>query len=476
MNAHFGIDFKTARVNGSRKNGNNLRDKAAYAAREGRFEKEPDETDLVAAGSQNLPSWAEDSDDFWKTAEAADFGRTATNIRLDMPRNLPRSKQIAALQTFIERELANRPVSWGFHSDDASDGGQNEHVHILASTRTLDGIERNREQFFKRYNTSNPERGGTKKTYFAGAHSAARKEQWREVRTEWAQILNEQLTAEGLPLVDPRSLTEQGIDRPAQRKRGYNQTKAAEKAAQEVIEAQKTAIRTQAAASAAISVRKRRRRIRKPKIADPQALEAIRKDSQHLGKDKFDHAKELQRQERNTIAQKKAENRLSRPRKQASGVNIKAAKASITPRQPRIKMAPEVRIQKLLQQALRTTDTIISMPAHVALNAQDNNPKMLKFMRHVYSTEPDWMTGAPPSPFRLDIPSLSRAISTSKTPVKQFARNTLQAFKIAGKIMGGITIQKQKTSENSQKKTAAQKAWSTSHKPKRTKDIDLSDL
>ncbi|WP_161596128.1 hypothetical protein, partial [Acetobacter pomorum] len=297
-----------------------------------------------------------------------------------------------------------------------------------------------------------------------------------EVRTEWAQILNEQLTAEGLPLVDPRSLTEQGIDRPAQRKRGYNQTKAAEKAAQEVIEAQKTAIRTQAAASAAISVRKRRRRIRKPKIADPQALEAIRKDSQHLGKNKFDHAKELQRQERNTIAQKKAENRLSRPRKQASGVNIKAAKASITPRQPRIKMAPEVRIQKLLQQALRTTDTIISMPAHVALNAQDNNPKMLKFMRHVYSTEPDWMTGAPPSPFRLDIPSLSRAISTSKTPVKQFARNTLQAFKIAGKIMGGITIQKQKTSENSQKKTAAQKAWSTSHKPKRTKDIDLSDL
>jgi hypothetical protein len=45
----------------------------------------------------------------------------------------------------------------------ASDGKEQPHVHLMFSDRQQDGIERGPEQFSKRYNAKNPERGGAQK-------------------------------------------------------------------------------------------------------------------------------------------------------------------------------------------------------------------------------------------------------------------------------------------------------------------------
>ena len=43
------------------------------------------------------------------------------------------------------------------------DGNDQPHVHLMFNERLQDGIERDPEQYFKRYNSKNPERGGLKK-------------------------------------------------------------------------------------------------------------------------------------------------------------------------------------------------------------------------------------------------------------------------------------------------------------------------
>jgi len=57
------------------------------------------------------------------------------------------------------------------------DGGDQCHVHVLWSARTLDGIDRSPATFFKRYNPEHPERGGAEKSeafYHMGAVKASR--------------------------------------------------------------------------------------------------------------------------------------------------------------------------------------------------------------------------------------------------------------------------------------------------------------
>lgn len=135
----------------------------------------------------------------------------------------------------------------------------------------------------------------------------------------------------------------------------------------------------------------------------------------------------------------------------------------------------------MLQKALFTRKPTATIPGHIALNATGKSPEMEKWMRGIYGLgkEPHWISGGPQMGFTINIPELSRAIVESQTPVQQFARNTLAAFKRAGLLIAGIVRQRSKTAGNSQKpskQTAAQKAWGSNYKPKRTKDIDLSDL
>ena len=85
----------------------------------------------------------------------------------------------------------------------------NPHAHVLISERTNDGIARERSQWFRRANPSQPERGGAPKS--RAVHGRA----WMEhARSRWATLTNQVLADRGRDeRVDHRSYARQGVDR-----------------------------------------------------------------------------------------------------------------------------------------------------------------------------------------------------------------------------------------------------------------------
>jgi hypothetical protein len=83
----------------------------------------------------------------------------------------------------------------------------------MYSERIRDGIARDHEHYFKRYNAKNPEKGGAKK--FSGGKSANElKAELLGLRERWAEMQNKHLEKHGHnDRVDHRSLKDQGIDR-----------------------------------------------------------------------------------------------------------------------------------------------------------------------------------------------------------------------------------------------------------------------
>ena len=71
--------------------------------------------------------------------------------------------------------------------------GENPHAHLMISERANDGIERRRgEQWFKRYNSKEPEKGGARKSM------ATRPKDWLEqTRKDWADHANQALERAG---------------------------------------------------------------------------------------------------------------------------------------------------------------------------------------------------------------------------------------------------------------------------------------
>jgi len=56
------------------------------------------------------------------------------------------------------------PYVWAMHDPPAADGASQPHVHVLWSARSLDGIDRQPAQFFKRWNASIPSAAVPEKT------------------------------------------------------------------------------------------------------------------------------------------------------------------------------------------------------------------------------------------------------------------------------------------------------------------------
>jgi hypothetical protein len=119
------------------------------------------------------------------------------------------------VQTFVEQELGEKHAyTWAIHTPKASiEGGEQPHAHIMYSERLQDGIERSPDQFFKRYNSKNPERGGCQKSNTAKT-AEQRKTELVELRERFADLQNAYLEEYGhADRVDHRSLADQGIER-----------------------------------------------------------------------------------------------------------------------------------------------------------------------------------------------------------------------------------------------------------------------
>jgi hypothetical protein len=168
---------------------------------------------LEATGYGNLPAWAEHEPAlFWSAADRYERANGATyrEIEIALPRELNPAQRQELVLDFIRHEIGERHAhQWAIHNPGAAlAGGEQPHAHLMYSERTLDGIDRDPEQYFKRYNAKHPDLGGCRKD------SAGTEERLLETRQRWAEVQNAHLQQHGhAARVDHRSLADQGIDR-----------------------------------------------------------------------------------------------------------------------------------------------------------------------------------------------------------------------------------------------------------------------
>lgn len=186
-----------------------------YISREGKYSKENSRKyeDLISTGSGNMPEWAQDYPaQFWHSADQYERANGAVyrEIEIALPRELTDEQNKELVLDFIAQEIGDRHAfQWAIHKPKAAlEKGDQPHAHIMYSERTIDGIQRDPDQYFKRYNSKHPEKGGCRKD------SAGTEERLQATRELWANVQNIHLEKYGHPdRVTHLSLKDQGIDR-----------------------------------------------------------------------------------------------------------------------------------------------------------------------------------------------------------------------------------------------------------------------
>jgi hypothetical protein len=198
---------------------------AEYIEREGEYKIKHQEK-LEAVEHGNMPNWAQDNPNlFWQCADEYERqnGSTYREIEIALPREMTAQQRKDLVQVFVEQELGEQHAyTWAIHMPKASiEGGEQPHAHIMYSERIQDGIERSPDQFFKRYNSKRPERGGCQKSNTAKS-AEQRKMELVDLRERFADLQNAFLEEYGYTdRVDHRSLADQGIDRTPEKHLGW---------------------------------------------------------------------------------------------------------------------------------------------------------------------------------------------------------------------------------------------------------------
>jgi hypothetical protein len=207
---------------------------------------------LFASGYGNLPSWAGDSPEAY--LRAADLyersnGSACREIVVALPKELTLEQNVALVRKIVAHCAAGKPHCFAGHCSGGAIGQvENPHAHILVGDRTLDGIERPKEQYFRRYNARDPAAGGCRKDS-GGKLPQQMGCELRQLRADVAGIINAELTAAGLSgRVDHRSNRERGLDEPNERYRGRLAIKRMK--AEELTELRNARTNTSAAISA----------------------------------------------------------------------------------------------------------------------------------------------------------------------------------------------------------------------------------
>ncbi|MNJ35052.1 Mobilization protein A [compost metagenome] len=201
---------------------------AAYIAREGQYANRLDKGErLEATEVGNMPTWAEGQPQmFWLAADAFERanGTTYREMEIALPRELDSAQRIELAREWVKQEIGERHAyQWAIHVPTAADGKDQPHLHLMFSERQVDGIERDPEQYFKRYNAKAPEKGGARKGY--GEHAgqtlshAERIDDLKALRTRWEDACNGALErAERAERIDMRSHAERGTGLEPERK------------------------------------------------------------------------------------------------------------------------------------------------------------------------------------------------------------------------------------------------------------------
>ena len=191
---------------------------AMYIAREGKYAKHNDKIEkLEATGSGNMPDWAQaDPNFFWKMSDEHER-KNGTSYRehvIALPRELSPEQRHELIKDWIAQEIGEKHAyQYAIHNPLAMDGGEQPHAHIMFSERLIDGIDRDPDQYFKRHNSKNPEKGGAKKANTPKLE-AERKAELKEQRDRWEKMCNSHLELAGSDArISMKSLADQGIDR-----------------------------------------------------------------------------------------------------------------------------------------------------------------------------------------------------------------------------------------------------------------------
>lgn len=188
-----------------------------YIMREDKYKAQAEKLEIFENSDfGNMPDWAKDKPSlFWKMADQNERknGSTYRENIIALPRELNEQQRLDLVNDWIKSEIGDKhPYAFAIHTPKAIDGEDQPHVHLMWSERTLDGIERGPDQFFKRYNSKHPERGGCEKSN-KNSTWTNRKAELVERRMRWQEVCNEHLARAGLEVrIDMRNWKERGLE------------------------------------------------------------------------------------------------------------------------------------------------------------------------------------------------------------------------------------------------------------------------
>jgi len=201
---------------------------AAYIARQGQYARRQQRAEkLEATEAGNMPAWAQSNPQaFWQAADAFERkgGTTYREMEIALPRELDAGQRVALVREFVRQEIGERHAyQWAIHTPTAADGGEQPHVHLMFSERQVDGIARDPQQYFRRYNAKAPEKGGARKGYGPSAGQtltrAERAAELKALRARWQAMCNAHLERAGVAQrIDMRSHAERGTGLEPERK------------------------------------------------------------------------------------------------------------------------------------------------------------------------------------------------------------------------------------------------------------------
>lgn len=181
-------------------------DKCDYITRNGKYQSETLRQELVASESFNLPNWAPDGKTFFTAADKFERnnGTTFKQFIIMLPCELDDDENIKIAQDIKDKIIGdNKAGIWAIHSKQAVTANvQNVHLHLMNSERIQDATlkEKPPEQYFKKYNPSNPELGGYKKDRKNLCCKRAKNPEIDKIRALIADAINAGYERNNLPI------------------------------------------------------------------------------------------------------------------------------------------------------------------------------------------------------------------------------------------------------------------------------------
>lgn len=167
-----------------------------YIYRQGKYKDishGDEEKDLVVTGHY-LPNWADKKPrKFFAMADKCERknGVSYKEFEFALPNELTIKQNLEIVEQFLDKYMKNKCYCYAIHDKKNSsiENKRNIHCHIMFSERVIDKTRRSPEQFFKRYNSKNPEKGGAKKDRTFTDYKT-RSENLKEARKFFEEITN----------------------------------------------------------------------------------------------------------------------------------------------------------------------------------------------------------------------------------------------------------------------------------------------